>query len=1019
MTSIAALAILAGQAVGLEQNSAPQAGSPVRWKSGAAAPVFDRALTPRVLNGELGEHILVQLSAPATEAMRAELAKKGLRLLAPMAADVFFAAVEGNVNAAGLVRSGVVSGAAAVKPEWKLHRALLAGQTPEWTIVTQGADPEVAVYVVLHDDVPVSVSAAEVVKRQGGASISELVSVNAAVVHIPRSAIALLAQEDEVQWIEPALPFMMEMNAENRALTGVNTVNAAPYNLNGTGVKVLVFDGGSIRTTHVDLAGRVTVLDGSAISSHSTHVAGTVGGTGTAVANNRGMAPGVTFLSAALSTAAGGWLYTNPSDIETDYANAYTQGAHLATNSIGTNTAPNGFDCSWEGEYGVTDGVIDSIIRGSSAATLNNPFRVTWAAGNERGSARCGAFYRTTAPPANAKNHMCIGSVDSDNDLTSSFSSYGPADDGRMKPDFVAPGCQNGGDGGVTSCTSTSTTSYGAMCGTSMATPTVAGIVSLMLQDYRVQFPSTPDPRNSTLKVLLAQSATDRGNAGPDFQFGYGSVRAPAAIDLMRTGNFRESQVSQGGEVSYDVVVPAGAPALALTLAWDDAAGTPNSVPALVNDLDLEVYSPSGVRAFPWTLDSNNPAALAVQTQRNSRDNIEQVRVANPQAGTWKVRVRGFGVPTGPQPFSIVSSHTLSAAALFPTISIQSVTTPTLIAPGSGTTISATVQAQNDVIVPSSVVLHYRNGAGSYTDVAMSLIGGSWQASLPAFSCGASPQYYVTAQGQSGAAAESPVGGAGSPYSVPVGTLTTYFSDSMETDTGWVVGPNTATTGLWFRTNPQRTGSQPEDDTTPGAGVNCWVTDGTAGISLTTGDVDGGNTVLTSPTFSMAGAPSSATISYMRWFENNSIVNYSQAFLAQVSTDNGGVWTTLESIPAGSPVQLGWRQVTKSLATLGITGTAQMKVRFTATDTTGTASIVEAAIDDFVASSVSCTAVACYANCDNSTGSPVLTANDFQCFLDRFAASDPYANCDGSTGSPTLTPNDFQCFLNKFAAGCS
>jgi hypothetical protein len=61
----------------------------------------------------------------------------------------------------------------------------------------------------------------------------------------------------------------------------------------------------------------------------------------------------------------------------------------------------------------------------------------------------------------------------------------------------------------------------------------------------------------------------------------------------------------------------------------------------------------------------------------------------------------------------------------------------------------------------------------------------------------------------------------------------------------------------------------------------------------------------------------------------------------------------------------------------------------------------------------------CYANCDGSTGSPLLTANDFQCFLNKYAANDTYANCDGSTGTPLLTANDFQCFLNKYAAGCT
>ena len=61
----------------------------------------------------------------------------------------------------------------------------------------------------------------------------------------------------------------------------------------------------------------------------------------------------------------------------------------------------------------------------------------------------------------------------------------------------------------------------------------------------------------------------------------------------------------------------------------------------------------------------------------------------------------------------------------------------------------------------------------------------------------------------------------------------------------------------------------------------------------------------------------------------------------------------------------------------------------------------------------------CYANCDGSTSPPILNANDFQCFLNKYAAGDSTANCDGSTSPPVLNANDFQCFLNAFAAGCS
>jgi hypothetical protein len=61
----------------------------------------------------------------------------------------------------------------------------------------------------------------------------------------------------------------------------------------------------------------------------------------------------------------------------------------------------------------------------------------------------------------------------------------------------------------------------------------------------------------------------------------------------------------------------------------------------------------------------------------------------------------------------------------------------------------------------------------------------------------------------------------------------------------------------------------------------------------------------------------------------------------------------------------------------------------------------------------------CYANCDNSSAPPILNANDFQCFLNKFATQDPTANCDNSTTPPTLNANDFQCFLNAYAAGCT
>jgi hypothetical protein len=60
----------------------------------------------------------------------------------------------------------------------------------------------------------------------------------------------------------------------------------------------------------------------------------------------------------------------------------------------------------------------------------------------------------------------------------------------------------------------------------------------------------------------------------------------------------------------------------------------------------------------------------------------------------------------------------------------------------------------------------------------------------------------------------------------------------------------------------------------------------------------------------------------------------------------------------------------------------------------------------------------CAANCDCSTGSPVLNVLDFNCFLHRFSVGDPWANCDRSTGAPVLNVLDFNCFVQRFTAGC-
>ena len=645
---------------------------PIEWKNAAAQKAAGSPAA--VLANPAPRHVVLQFAAPLAPGVRQQLEARGVTLLAYLGSNAYFAALSGADKAADAATAAGLVSAEEIDPAHKLHPRVAAGDWPEHAIaslpayVLDGSGEKggeevltAAVCVVFHGDVDQATAGAEAVARHGGLLKDAIASVNAAVVWVPAANVAALAAEDCVQWIEPVLPKMGPVNNSNRVITQADAAQTAPYNLDGTGVNVLVYDGGTARGTHLDFGGRLTVRDASGMADHATHVAGTVGGSGAASGGTyRGMAPGVTIQSYGFEDdGSGTFLYTNPGDIEADYTAAVnTYGAVIANNSIGTNTAANGFPCEYEGDYGVTDQVIDALVRGS----LGSPMRIVWANGNERGNGRCGTEYLTTAPPACAKNHITVGAVNSNDEAMTSFSSWGPTDDGRIKPDVSGPGCQSDDDGAVTSCSSTGDTAYTTMCGTSMAAPTVTGLCALILQDFKVLHPADPLPRNSTLKVLLAHNAVDLGNVGPDYLFGYGSVRVTDTIDFMRGGSFREDSLDQGEAMFYIVPVTAGDPFLKVTVAWDDAPGAVNTIPELVNDLDLTLTAPDGTTVhYPWTLDPANPSAPAVQTQADHRNNIEQVFVNAPAEGNWIISVAGTSVPSGPQVFSLAASPALYA----------------------------------------------------------------------------------------------------------------------------------------------------------------------------------------------------------------------------------------------------------------------------------------------------------------------------------------------------------------------
>jgi hypothetical protein len=972
---------------------------PLRGKAVAGAAEVPVQALERLASRAGTSHVVIQFSGPVDDELKAALALRGVRLLSYLPKDAYVASIDralADPNAAGRAIDEVALGQNDVKwigelpVEQKMHPDLTRAEKPAWCIVpgSPAADPLVAVYIQYHADASLDARALAVVERSGARLVGSVASLNTVVAEMPASRIAAMAGDDRVLWIEPALPRLSEVNAENRVATGVATLQAAPYSLTGAGISAFIFDGGRARSTHVDFQGRLVSLTGdtSPISDHATHVAGTVGGGGVSDPTEKGMAPGVRLISGAFEYAGSGLLYTNVGDLEANYQAAISMGADVANNSIGSNVEINSYDCAWQGQYGVTDALIDSIALGS----LGRPMIMVWAAGNERQGSRCdtegfGDFY-SVAPPAGAKNHISVGAINANDNTMTDFSSWGPMDDGRLVPVVSAPGCQTVGNKGIRSTSSLSDTAYAIYCGTSMASPTVSGIVALMLQDYRTITGTTLNPAPSMVRAMLAHSAQDLGNVGPDYQFGYGAVRATNAIDLLRSREYFTDSVSTGAATDYAIRVVPGQSEIRITLAWDDAPATPNAQATLVNDLDLMLRGPDGRVYYPWTLNPQSPASPASRNSANKLDNIEQVLVANPAAGVWTVQVRGANVPVGPQMYSVVG-------VARPSLVVSELPGPgEFVSPGAPVRLNVSVASAGEVINLGASAFAYRfKASDAFTEVPVSVLGKTLSATLPAARCGEIPEYAFRIVGSTTGAMWTPV------QSRSVGARQTLWSDDFNTEKGWAVTNEASLTrGGWERAIPGNFGRYDPAKDFDKSGF-CFVTENTFAE-----DLDGGPTVLSSPMIDLSAARS-PVLSYARWFFCNDGGNSLEEdfFTVSGSVDNGATWSTLETASTAE----GWRLVSLPVASSGT-----YRVKFTVKDAPNN-SLTEAAVDAVAFTSTACS-YSCMGDVDRSGEVDFL---DYLYFLNAFEGNASTADVDQS-GSVDFA--DFLGFFSSFDAGC-
>ena len=459
----------------------------------------------------------------------------------------------------------------------------------------------------------------------------------------------------------------------------------------GAGQVVGVWDSGNIRSSHQELDGRVELMEPLSghyrpwhgrrhylsYSDHATHIAGTIGAAGID-SQALGMAPEVEILS------------YNYNDDLSEVAQAAMSDPNEAE-SISISNHSYGYVCGWDysdsipswyGIVGEQQSYLFGLYDEESAqwddicyqAPYYLPFR---AAGNDRadtapdegnlyevyvedewggwrwrqirysrsdgpGDDGVDGGYDSLPPDCTSKNIVTVGAVqkavrngmrDVNEAAMTYFSSWGPTNDGRVKPDLVACGID------LYSCVADSNNSYDTYSGTSMAVAVATGGAALLTELYQRYEPNSA-LLSSTLKGLMIHTADDLGNPGPDYQNGWGLVDINEAVGFLNQAMSDANQAllieaaldANTPEAEWTLWLAAGE-GLKATLCWTDPPApvtedTDNNASCLVNDLDLRVTDPNGRVYRPFILDPNQPA-LTATTGDNSCDNVEQILVKN------------------------------------------------------------------------------------------------------------------------------------------------------------------------------------------------------------------------------------------------------------------------------------------------------------------------------------------------------------------------------------------------------
>ena len=965
------------------------------------ADLQDLALTPPV-SYKTGEHYVIQFNTPMTAEIRKQLINLGVKFGDYLPTNAFIVDLA-QADPAALARLDYIDWIGEYQPQWKIAPGIdyASYSDPQRQELANRGEGELIVTLFEGEPAGETIKALE---NMNGVDVLRSFSIAGNMtlhVKAPLYLLNSMAELPGVQFIENA-PEIEFRNNSNRWIVQSNITNVTPLydaGIHGEGQVIGVLDG-KLDRNHCSFSDtnpigpthrKILAYNTSAgADSHGTHVCGTAVGDAFTDANTRGVA----YLGKLVFDDIPGF---GESAVYNTLTQHHNQGARVHTNSWGND--------------GTT--AYDSLARGFDSFLYDHEESMVTLAVTNTSSLK---------NPENAKNLLAVGaSQDTPNQNQHCSGGAGPTSDGRRKPEIYAPGCGTISSRASTSCSTIS------MTGTSMASPAVAGTGMLVRQYYTDgYYPSGAavpadafTPSGALVKATLLNSAVDMtGVSGyPSNLEGWGRVLADEALHftgetraLVVSDFFNADGLSTGDSYEQTVNVNSNGEKLKITMVFTDPPAAAGAAFAAINDLDLEVISPGGTTYL------GNVFSGGVSVPGGSsdiRNNVEQVHIASPETGLWTIRVDATAVNQGTQGFALVISGDVDIQAPAFRISLPN-GAPDVLEPGVATSFPVQITPGDETIVPGSEQLFYRYDGGSFISSPLLGQGGDmYLATLPPAACSDMPEFYVQAQGSGGTVLTDPPNAPAGTFSAMVGTPSTPVDDDMETDQGWTVGApdDDATTGIWNRMDPEATEAQPEDDHTPAPGTMCWVTDGRAGSGLGTYDVDSGKTTLFSPVYDLSQA-SDPTISYWRWFSNNTGSEpNADVFVIDISNDGGNTWVNVETVgPDDAESSGGWFSHEFRAADF-ITLTSQVQLRFIASDEGG-GSIVEAAVDDLLINDFTCDDASCPGDLN---GDQMVDQEDLGILLSAYLL-----NADGDLdGDGDTDQTDLGILLSFYGTTCN